>query len=57
MPITWSEADVSPTTLAEVPESASFSWQEFSVAYELYLLNGKASRYEIDEIFNDYFKD
>ena len=57
MPITWSEADVSPTTLAEVSETASFSWQEFSVADELYLLNGKASRYEKDEIFNDYFKD
>jgi hypothetical protein len=46
MPITWSEADVSPATLAEVPETASFSWQEFSVAYELYLLNGKASNKE-----------
>lgn len=57
MPITWNEADVSPNTLAKVPETASFSWQEFSVAYELYLLNGKASKYKKDEIFNDYFKD
>ena len=37
--------------------ASTFTFEEFSVAYELYLLNGKASKYKKDEIFNDYFKD
>ena len=34
MPITWSQADVTPNTLAQDVETSQFSWSEFSVAYE-----------------------
>tara|TARA_R110000824_G_scaffold163471_1_gene339250 strand:- start:1290 stop:1616 length:327 start_codon:yes stop_codon:yes gene_type:complete len=51
MPITWGEAKVSPSTLASNAETAAFSWEEFSVAYELYLLSGKGSRKRYDELF------
>ena len=56
MPITWSTADVSPSTLASVAETAAFSWSEFSVAYELYLLRGKRL-YKRQDIYADLFKD
>lgn len=52
MPITWDKADVSPSFLAANKELAEFSWEEFSVAYELYLLSGgKYSRKRYDELF------
>ena len=54
MPITWSQADISPATLAQSTETA-FSWGEFSVAYELYKLRGRSRRY--DEAYSDLFKD
>ena len=54
MPITWSQADISPATLAQSTETA-FSWGEFSVAYELYKLRGRSRRY--DEAYSDFFKD
>ena len=57
MPITWNEAEVSPSTLASVAETAAFSWSEFSVAYELYLLRGYARKYKREEIYSDLFKD
>ena len=57
MPITWSTADVSPATLASVAETAAFSWSEFSVAYELYLLRGSTSRRRYDQAYSDLFKD
>ena len=57
MPITWSQADISPTTLASVAETAAFSWSEFSVAYELYLLRGSNSRHRYDQAYSDLFKD
>ena len=51
MPITWDKADVSPSFLAANKELAEFSWEEFSVAYELYLLKGYGSRKGYDELF------
>ena len=57
MPITWSTAEVSPSTLASVAETAAFSWSEFSVAYELYLLRGSTSRRRYDQAYSDLFKD
>ena len=57
MPITWSTAEVSPSTLASVAETAAFSWSEFSVAYELYLLRGYHHKYKREEIYSDLFKD
>ena len=57
MPITWSTAEVSPNTLASVPETAAFSWSEFSVAYELYLLRGTTGRRRYDQAYSDFFKD
>tara|TARA_R110002020_G_scaffold348796_1_gene562436 strand:- start:2093 stop:2419 length:327 start_codon:yes stop_codon:yes gene_type:complete len=51
MPITWDKADVSPSFLAANQELAEFSWEEFSVAYELYLLKGYGSRKRYDELF------
>ena len=55
MPVTWSTADVSPSTLAQSSET-QFSWSEFSVAYELYLLRGKRL-YKRQDIYADLFKD
>ena len=57
MPITWSTAEVSPNTLASVAETAAFSWSEFSVAYELYLLRGTTGRRRYDQAYSDFFKD
>tara|TARA_R110000744_G_scaffold374381_1_gene487135 strand:+ start:41 stop:376 length:336 start_codon:yes stop_codon:yes gene_type:complete len=57
MPITWGEAKVSPATLASNTETAGFSWAEFSVAYELYLLRGYHNKYEREEIYSNLFKD
>ena len=57
MPITWSTAEVSPSTLASVAETAAFSWSEFSVAYELYLLRGTTGRRRYDQAYSDFFKD
>ena len=51
MPITWSQATVSPNTLASNQETAGFSFSEFSVAYELYLLSGYSSRKRYDKLF------
>ena len=57
MPITWGGADVSPATLKSDSETAAFTWTEFSVAYELYLLRGYAHKYKREEIYSDLFKD
>jgi hypothetical protein len=52
MPISWGGANVSPAVLASIAETAGFSWEEFSIAYELYLLSGgKYSRKRYDELF------
>ena len=55
MPITWNQADVSPTQLASDPELATFTFSEFSVAYELYLLakDGRSGKYKYDEYFQN----
>ena len=57
MPITWGEADVSPATLKLDSETAAFTWTEFSVAYELYLLRGYHHKYKREEIYSDLLKD
>ena len=41
MPITWNGADISPAQLAADPTLSKFTFEEFSLAYELYLLQGK----------------
>jgi len=52
MPITWSQAKVTYGQLLANQETAGFSWFEFSVAYELYLLSGYGSRKRYDELFD-----
>ena len=56
MPITWSTAAVSPGTLRSTDETSGFTWTEFSVAYELYLLRGRSSRRPY-QAYSDLFKD
>ena len=52
MPITWSQADVTPNTLAQDVETSQFSWSEFSVAYEAYLKRGNYRRKDYNEFYN-----
>ena len=52
MPITWSQADVAPNTLAQDAETSQFSWSEFSVAYEAYLKRGNYRRKDYNEFYN-----
>ena len=52
MPITWSQADVTPNTLAQDVETSQFSWSEFSVAYESYLKRGNYRRKDYNEFYN-----
>ena len=52
MPITWRQADISPAQLAQNPELAKFTWEEFSTAYEAYLLRGGYNRRRYNEFYN-----
>ena len=52
MPITWAEADISPSPLAQDVETSQFSWSEFSVAYEAYLKRGNYRRKDYNEFYN-----
>ncbi len=55
MPITWNQADVSPTQLASDPELATFTFSEFSVVYEVYLVtkDGRSGKVKYDEYFQN----
>ena len=44
MPITWGSADISPAQLKASSELATFTWSEFSTAYEAYLLRGYSKK-------------
>ena len=52
MPITWGDADISPSQLAANSELATFTWTEFSVAYEAYLKRGNYRRKDYNEFYN-----
>jgi hypothetical protein len=51
MPITWDEANISPAQLAADPTLSKFTFEEFSLAYELYLLSGYGSRKKYENLF------
>jgi|TARA_R100000995_G_C3408102_1_gene88065 hypothetical protein len=51
MPITWGSADISPAQLKASSELATFTWSEFSTAYEAYLLRGYSKK-EYDLFYN-----
>ena len=50
MPTTWIKAD---TTWS----AAAYTWSDFSVAYELDQIGGRAGAYRRDQIYADLFKD
>tara|TARA_R100000315_G_C5105785_1_gene60490 strand:+ start:30 stop:356 length:327 start_codon:yes stop_codon:yes gene_type:complete len=52
MPITWGDADISPSQLAANSELATFTWSEFSIAYEAYLKRGNYRRKDYNEFYN-----
>ena len=52
MPITWGDADISPSQLSENSELATFTWSEFSTAYEAYLKRGNYRRKDYNEFYN-----
>ena len=52
MPITWGDADISPSQIAANSELATFTWTEFSVAYEAYLKRGNYRRKDYNEFYN-----
>ena len=52
MPITWGDADISPSQLAANSELATFTWAEFSTAYEAYLKRGNCRRKDYNEFYN-----
>ena len=52
MPITWGDADISPSQLTANSELATFTWSEFSVAYEAYLKKGNYRRKDYNEFYN-----
>ena len=51
MPITWDVANISPAQLAADPTLSKFTFEEFSLAYELYLLSGYGSRKKYENLF------
>ena len=51
MPITWDAANISPAQLAADPTLSKFTFEEFSLAYELYLLSGYGSRKKYENLF------
>jgi len=50
MPTIWTKAD---TTWS----AAAYTWSDFSVAYELDQIGGRAGGYRRDQIYADLFKD
>tara|TARA_B100001564_G_C20464161_1_gene589481 strand:- start:306 stop:632 length:327 start_codon:yes stop_codon:yes gene_type:complete len=52
MPISWGDADISPSQLAANSELATFTWSEFSVAYDAYLKRGNYRRKDYNEFYN-----
>ena len=52
MPITWGDADISQSQLAANSELATFTWSEFSTAYEAYLKRGNYRRKDYNEFYN-----
>ena len=52
MPITWSDADISPSQLSENSELAGFTWSEFSTAYDAYLKRGGYRKKDYREFYN-----
>jgi len=51
MPITWDAANISPAQLAADPTLSKFTFEEFSLAYELYLLSGYGRRKKYENLF------
>ena len=52
MPITWAEADISPSQLSQNSELATFTWSEFSTAYEAYLKRGVYRKKDYNQFYN-----
>ena len=52
MPITWGDADISPSQLEANSELATFTWSEFSTAYEAYLKRGNYRKKDYNEFYN-----
>ena len=50
MPITWENTKLSWNT-------AAYSWTDFSVAYELFLLGGRGGAYKRQQMYTGLFKD
>jgi len=52
MPTTWGDADISLSHLQANSELSTFTWGEFSVAYEAYLKRGNYRRKDYNEFYN-----
>jgi len=52
MPITWGDADISPSQLAANSELATFTWSEFSTTYDAYLKKGVYRKKDYREFYN-----
>ena len=50
MPITWTTAITSWSL-------ATYTWSDFSIAYELFLIREVGGRYKREQIYADFFKD
>ena len=50
MPTTWIKSDITWS-------AAAYTWSDFSLAYELFLLRGRSGAYRRDQIYADFFKD
>ena len=50
MPTTWIKSDITWS-------AAAYTWSDFSLAYELFLLGGRGGAYRRDQIYADLFKD
>ena len=50
MPTTWTKSDITWS-------AATYTWGDFSLAYELFLLGGRSGAYRRDQIYADLFKD
>ena len=50
MPTIWTNAETKWS-------AATYTWSDFSIAYELFLLGGRSGAYRRDQIYADLFKD
>ena len=50
MPTTWTKSEIKWS-------AAAYTWSDFSLAYELFLLGGRGGAYRRDQIYADLFKD